>query len=170
MMAKDTSDKKLMDIAVVYMTDVRAHWEDFRKAIKEASTIWGLQGWISTVCRGGKIWRKMKAEDLLKPFYENQEDAVKEEEKDAAAAAGSDAEEEDADDPAVKLRRTLGISTRNKDFFQVELQFVNTVTWEAEDLKKLPARCKLWTWMCKALAGPSGHNEGPAVLLLDHQG
>ena len=160
-----TSSEKLVDISVVYMTDVRAHWEDFRKAVKEASTIWGLQGWISTVCRGGKIWRKMRDEDLLKPFYESQEDAVKEEGKDAAAVESDADVEEDPEDPAVKLRRTLGISTRNKDFFQVELQFVNTVTWEVEDMKKLPARCKLWNWMCKALAGPTGHNEGPYYYL-----
>ena len=104
-----TSSEKLVDISVVYMTDVRAHWEDFRKAVKEAFTIWGLQGWISTVCRGGKYWRKMRDEDLLKPFYESQEDAVKEEGKDAAAVESDADVEEDPEDPAVKLRRTLGI-------------------------------------------------------------
>jgi hypothetical protein len=147
---RGNEQRVLPDLPVVYMTDVRAHWEDFRKALKEASVLWGLVGWITTVLHGGVTWKELEARAMLGDYNK-----VKEEhDEDVDQKVEADLSEE--------MQRALGLTSRDREFFQVSLKFISTVTWRVEDARKLPARSKLWAWICKALAGPNpARQEGP---------
>jgi hypothetical protein len=150
-MERGTETRVLQDLPVVYMTDVRAHWEDFRKALKEAGVLWGLADWITTILQGGVTWRELEARGMLEAYIKIVKAEEDEKGKDLVGAGLSD-----------EMQRALGLTSRDREFFQVSYKFISTVTWKVEDPKRLPARSKLWNWICKALAGPNpARQEGP---------
>ena len=110
----------LQDVPVVYMTDHRAHWEDFRKAIKEASVLWAFKGWITTVLRGGVRWNQLQEAHMLEAFEGKQIIKIEGEAKVAADALNT------------QVHRVLHITARDEEFFQIDAEFVCTNTWLVE--------------------------------------
>ena len=126
----------LQDYPVVYMTDVRSHWEDFRKAIKDISLAWGLKGWISTVVVGGPTWKDLRRQGLLTDYNKKYEIAEPDKKEDEGDDDDDEKQEPQLDE---ELQRALGLTDKDQEYFQLHLQFVDTMTWERESKKRLPA-------------------------------
>jgi hypothetical protein len=146
-MERTTTVAMLADYAVVYMTEPRAHWEDFKKAVKAAALAWNFREWLNTTVYGGDVWEQL---EIL--GYKIKEDPKLEAKDDGPAPppVAMDA----------RLLKIMGYSEQDFKFFQSTTKFVNVVTLEFEPSGHSAARQKLWTWMVKALKG-NGVVSGP---------
>ena len=123
---------------------------------------WGFKEWLTTVVLGGKVWKDLEEKGLVDKYNLKKSKQFKNlttSSSSSSSSSGDDGFGSSSKDEAVpeldeQLRKALGIAERDEEFFQMSVQFIETLTMDIEGITRAPARHKLWAWVVKALAGP----------------
>ena len=136
------SSNALVDISPVYLYD-RSNWADFKKILNECGGVWNLPHWMTTILRGGDEWKHLQTEgnDMNSIFPT------------ANKISAGDGVESKNSSLSGRLIAGLGLPKNLGDAVRTDVQYCCLSTIEFEDDRRLPARQKMWQWMCKSLKG-----------------
>jgi hypothetical protein len=144
----------LPEMAVCPLVE-KAGWEEFRRRIKDVTLAWNYREWLNTCLLGGPMWKRVE-----------QAGGVLESSEDEKVKVENEEEEKKRQSRLKTILQQSGVKSKDLDFFQAAIQFVNLGKMQLELDSRMPKRQKLWTWMVKSLYHPSGA-PGPFHYLVE---